>query len=84
MTRNCHFEPSWDPNFDPVDNCLAEIAAAFKWGKPATISTHRLNYIGCIDENNRAKNLRLFSFLLSEIIKNWPELEFITSVELGI
>lgn len=83
LTRNCHFEPSWEPNFDPVDNCLAEIAAAFKWRKPATISTHRLNYIGCIDENNRAKNLRLFSFLLSEIIKNWPELEFITSVELG-
>lgn len=83
LMRNCRFEPSWNQDFDWVNNCLREIATAFKWNKPATISTHRLNFIGYIDKNNRDKNLKLLSMLLSEIIKTWPTVEFITSVELG-
>jgi hypothetical protein len=83
LQRNCAFEPSWNQNIDWVNKCLWEIATAFKWYKPATISTHRLNYIGYIDESNRDKNLKLLALLLSEIINIWPDVEFITSVELG-
>lgn len=83
LMRNCSFEPSWNQNFDWVNNCLREIATAFYWNKPATISTHRLNYIGYIDGSNRDKNLKLLSKLFYEIIKIWPNVEFITSIELG-
>jgi hypothetical protein len=83
LIRNCNFEPSWDQNIDWLNDCLGEIATAFKWHKPAIISTHRLNYIGYIDKNNRNQNLKLLSALLGNILKRWPDTEFITTVELG-
>jgi hypothetical protein len=83
LLRNCDFEPSWDVNVDWVDRCLRDISIAFKWNKPATISTHRLNYIGYINDKNRDNNLKLLSRLFSGIVNTWPDVEFITSVELG-
>lgn len=56
---------------------------AFRWNKTAIISTHRINFIGLIDNRNREKNLKLFKILLSEIVKRWPDVEFITSEQLG-
>jgi hypothetical protein len=86
LTRNAMFEPSIFSNgnsIQPVEKCLKSIERAFRWGKPASISTHRLNYIGRIDENNRSNNLKLLDELLRAIIKKWPEVEFMTSIELG-
>lgn len=84
LLRNCSFEPA-QQNYSPevVDNCLKEIAMAFRFGKPATISVHRLNFIGAIHKENRDKSLKLMEDLLSSIIKKWPDVEFLTSVELG-
>ena len=56
ITRNCHFEPT-QPGPDWVGNCLNEITIAFKWHKPAVISTHRVNYIGTLEERNRENRL---------------------------
>jgi len=83
LLRNCEFEPSMNHNVDWIDNCLLEIAIAFNKNKPATICTHRLNYIGFIDEGNRDRNLKLFSELLQKILTIWPDVEFVTSVQLG-
>lgn len=81
--RNCSFEPSQTKDsFDDVGNCLKEIQNAFFWNKPAVISTHRLNFIGSIDENNRTKNLQKLNLLLTEIIKMWPNVEFVSSDKL--
>jgi len=81
--RNCNFDPGETPDLDNMSNCLGQIKNAFFWKKPAIISTHRLNYIGSIDKSNRTKNLSLFKQLIHQIIKNWPDVEFRTSVELG-
>lgn len=81
LVRNCFFEPSTKPNYDWVDTCLSEICTAFKWGRPAIICSHRLNFIGSIDENNRNRNLVLFQVLLKRIIKEWPDVEFVPSSE---
>ena len=62
---------------------MKDIAAAFRWHKPATISAHRLNFIGSLDKNNRDRNLNLFDSLLTDIQKNWPDVEFLSSVDLG-
>ena len=86
LTRNCFFEPSsWEHSKDKdwVNDCLKEIEIAFKWKKPATISTHRVNYTGSIQPENRANGLKKLDALLSQIIRNWPDVEFMTSEELG-
>lgn len=83
LVRNASFEPTLHPSKDSVDSCLSEIRSAFLWHKPAVISTHRLNYIGALDESNRDTNLQALSQLFSTIVKVWPNVEFMTSAELG-
>lgn len=84
LLRNCSFEPSQhNYSLDVVNGCLKEIAAAFRLGKPATISVHRLNFIGAIHQDNRDKSLKLMESLFKSIQVNWPDVEFMTSVELG-
>ena len=86
MTRNAFFEPcstKHPTSKDWVNDCLKEIQIAFRWHKPATISSHRVNYIGWLNENNRANGLQKLDSLISQIIKRWPDVEFMTSVELG-
>ena len=83
LTRNCGFEPSLNEKKDWVSSCLKEIEIAFFWKKPAVISSHRLNYIGFIDESNRSRNLKHLESLLKTIVKKWPEVEFLTSEQLG-
>jgi hypothetical protein len=88
LTRNCFFEPAssgfeWPRSTDWVNNCLREIETAFRWHKPAVISSHRVNYIGYLHPENRDKSLKLLSELLTKMLKRWPDIEFMTSVELG-
>jgi hypothetical protein len=83
LIRNCNFEPTENPKIDNVSKCLKQIQNSFFWGKPAIISTHRLNYIGSIVKKNRDENLVQFKQLIGCILKNWPNVEFMTTVELG-
>ena len=39
--------------------------------------------MGFIDQKNRAKNIKLLATLLSMILKKWPDVEFMSSDELG-
>ena len=80
--RNCKFDPSNPRYKDSVDSCLAEIEIAFRWGKPAVIDSHRVNYIGSIFPENRETSLRQLKRLLKEIVKRWPDVEFMTSEEI--
>lgn len=79
--RNCHFEPTEKGH--TVERVLKEVASAFFWKKPAVICTHRINYTSRLDKKERDDNLRLLDTLLSEIIKKWPDVRFISSVELA-
>ena len=82
ITRNCFFEPS-DHSKDWVNSCLSDIELAFKYKKPAVISSHRVNFTGGLDEKNREfGNLQLDN-LLKNIIEKWPDVEFTTSSDLG-
>lgn len=83
LIRNCTFEPSSDTNKDWIDCCLKDINTAFKHNKPAVICTHRVNFIGVIDSKNRDKNLKLTEKLFKEILKKWPNVEFMSSDKLG-
>jgi hypothetical protein len=79
--RNCAFEPS-EADYKGVESTLRQIQAAFRWGKPAIISTHRVNFVGGIDPGNRAKGLSELSELLKAIIRRWPETEFKSSADM--
>ena len=81
--RNVAFEPTLrSKSFDNVKHCLRQINNAFFWGKPAIITSHRLNYIGGINKNNRKRNLIMLKEVLNQIISKWPEVEFLSSDEL--
>jgi hypothetical protein len=81
--RNATFEPSRAPHEDWVTNCMAEIEVAFRWGKPAVINSHRVNYASGIFEENRDNSLRLLDALLKALLKKWPDVEFMNSQQLG-
>lgn len=81
--RNCLFEPGRSQDFDWVNKCLKDIKIAFRWGKPAVISTHRQNFIGSIFEDNRVQSLEKLSRLLSSILKIWPDVKFVSTHDLA-
>lgn len=81
--RNCTFEPSRNQDHDWVNSCLKEIEIAFRWGKPAVINSHRVNFIGSIFRENREKTLVKLKFLLKEVQKKWPEVEFVDTEKLS-
>jgi hypothetical protein len=83
ITRNCFFEPS-NKSKNWVTSCLAEIDNAFKWHKPAIVSSHRVNYIGGLNKLNRSESLQQLSSLLTQVVKKWPQVQFMTSSELGV
>jgi len=83
LTRNARFEPS-DPNVqNDIESCINDIDIAFKWRKPAVISSHRVNYIGTLDKDNRERGLSQLNDLLKIILTKWPEVQFLTSPDLG-
>lgn len=83
LTRNVIFEPASLVEKDWVSCALSEIENAFNLKAPAIICTHRVAFIGSVFEENRTKNLQILDQLLSEIVKRWPEIEFMNSVQLG-
>ncbi len=82
ITRNATFEPS-DKQKDWVSACMESARIAFLWRKPLVISTHRVNYVGGIDESNRSNGCLQLKILLQHLLKQWPDIEFMSSVELA-
>ncbi len=83
LIRNVQFEPSINKNINWHKYVISQVQNAFLWKQPAIISSHRLNFIGSLHENNRTQNLILLEGILSEILKKWPNVEFMTSDKLG-
>lgn len=79
--RNCVFEPNLSEKSDWVDSCLKEIDIAFTCEKIANISSHRVNFVGGIEPNNRDFGLKELKRLLHVIVKKWPEVEFLSISE---
>jgi hypothetical protein len=82
LVRNVFFEPTEYGSKDAVQKALFQIDNAFRHKKPAIISSHRVNYIGSINPENRNKNLKLLEELLLKITNKYPNAEFMSSDEL--
>lgn len=83
LVRNAVFEPTENESIDWTGRTLLQIEAAFRWGKPAIISSHRINFAGRIEEANRANGIKALKQLLKAIVKRWPDVEFMSSDELA-
>lgn len=83
MVRNVVFEPTEDRGIDWVAHTMKQIETAFRWQKPAIISSHRVNFCGHIDPINREKGLESLRRLLHEIVKKWPDVEFMAADEMA-
>lgn len=82
LVRNCTFEPSTSTNPNYWEGTFRQVENAFNRKTPALISSHRVNFSGEIEKKNRENGLRQLRKLLSKIIKKWPDVIFINSVEL--
>lgn len=80
--RNCSFEPSEDSKKDS-NFCLLQVRNAFKRGHAAIISAHRQNFIGGLDARNRENNLKDFRILLANVVKEFPDVRFMSSDQFG-
>lgn len=83
LIRNVVFEPAQNKNYNWTGQAMSQIETAFKWNKPAVISSHRVNYCGLIDEDNRKAGLASLQQLLKKIVVKWPDVEFMAANELG-
>ncbi|WP_138429461.1 hypothetical protein [Fodinibius saliphilus] len=83
IVRNVVFEPSANYDIDWPSYVMQQIEAAFRWNRPAVISSHRVNFCGHINEDNRKKGVKALHELLKRITDRWPEVEFMAANELG-
>lgn len=90
IVRNVQFEPSKDlfsnkhnESFTPqIDLAMNQINLAIMKGLPAVIDTHRVNYVGGRNEQNRDYGLQQLRKLVERIHNNYPDAEFISTTEL--
>lgn len=80
--RNCYFEPSVTGNLEEWKKCLTQVRSAFNSHKIAVISSHRINYVSRIEQCNRDNSLCQLNLLLKSIMKEWPDVEFMSSAQL--
>jgi hypothetical protein len=83
LVRNIFFEPSTLPSYPWIDKIMRKASLAFSANKPLIISMHRINFSGGIESSNRDNNLILFTKLMEKLIEKYPEIEFMSSGELG-
>lgn len=82
LTRNVLFEPTLHKRSNLVKEVFTQIEESFKRRKPAIICSHRLNFIGALNEKNRVDNLKLLSELMTLVLAKYPTVEFMFSDEL--
>ena len=79
VVRNVVFEPTSNRAFDAVKLAMNQVAAAYRWRRPAIISSHRVNFAGHIDPENREFGLGALKRLLDGIVERWPDVQFIST-----
>jgi hypothetical protein len=83
LVRNCAFESAQTDAEDYYEKCLNQVAFAFLFKRPAIVTSHRVNYIGSIDASNRNRGLVQLRRLLDQVLAKWPDVNFLSSAELG-
>lgn len=80
--RNCTFEPATISSDNNVDKLMKQVGNCFKQHKIAVFSTHRINYVGGLSEQNKKNTLSKLDLLLDSLLKNYPDVVFMSSNQL--
>lgn len=80
--RNCALEPATNEGGGNVGDLMKQLDSTFAQRKVAVFSTHRINYVSGIDEQNRSCTLRLLDVFLTKMLKKYPDVEFLSSDQL--
>lgn len=83
IVRTVSFEPGQRLYSDPVGHALAQIDLAFRSNKPAVVSSHRANFAGHIEPDNRREGLRALKDLLERVVAIWPDVRFMSADQLA-
>ena len=83
LVRNAFFELTNRPSIDWLSEAKKQIDSKFNGNEAVIFSTHRVNFIGSLDERNRTTNIKSLKELLLWVVKRYPDVEFITSDELN-
>ena len=83
LVRNVFFEPASNPGKDWFTTTLRGIERAFLNRQPAIIGSHRINFIGSLDEGNRLRNLQMLRKVLAQASRKWFDVEFMSSDKLS-
>lgn len=84
IVRNVVFEPGPNGIDASIMAARASVSAAFRMGKPAIISSHRVNFGTYIDPAHGRANLEALRKLLKHIIADHPTIRFVSTYELGV
>lgn len=86
LVRNVIFDPSVDilnPKNNSVKWAKDQIKMAFALKKPIIIDSHRVNYVGGIDANNRINGIEKLGELLNWLVQKYPKVRFTSTAELA-
>jgi len=81
--RNVLLEPFLDDSEEWPKRALGQVRQAFRLGKPAVVSSHRINYVSGLSTKHRDRSLRFLSAFLNEVAREWPDVEFLSSCDLA-
>jgi len=80
--RNVSFELLENQGRDLVSQSLREIETAFRWGKPAVVTSHRINFVGGLNQKSADQGIESLGTLLKMIVAKWPDVEFVHAHDL--
>lgn len=86
LVRNVVFDPSVDlltQKHYSVNWAKDQIKMAFALKKPIIIDSHRVNYVGGIDANNRNNGIEKLGELLNWLVHKYPKVRFTSTAELA-
>ena len=86
LVRNVVFDPTVDlvsHKNHSVNWAKEQIKMAFALKKPVIIDSHRVNYVGGIDVNNRNNGIKKLGELLEWLIQTYPKIRFISTADLA-
>ena len=62
---------------------MKQMEIAFRWGKPAVINSHRINFTSRLKSDLRDRTLTDLNNMFSRMLKKWPDIEFVNSAQLA-
>lgn len=82
LVRNAFYEPTHFGVSKCIKSIIDRAKLFFLLGIPLIIGSHRVNFMGGMDEKNRDANINGLDKLIKELLINFPDIEFFSTNDL--